>query len=80
MDVYRLVRDELEYGLIVRGIDGGTAETVLSMQDSFKPDIDNEISICFLKVKELRDMLGNVQECSKSEALRIEARLHHIFW
>ncbi|KAF5279421.1 hypothetical protein FQA39_LY05531 [Lamprigera yunnana] len=47
--------------------------------DSFKPDIHNEISICFLEVKELRDMLRNVQECSKSVALLIEAGLHHIF-
>ncbi|KAF5288639.1 hypothetical protein FQA39_LY15334 [Lamprigera yunnana] len=53
MDVYRLVRDELEYELIVRVIDGDTAGTVLSMR--------------------------NVQECSESVALRIEARLHHIF-
>ncbi|KAF5283034.1 hypothetical protein FQA39_LY04905 [Lamprigera yunnana] len=96
MDVYRLVRDELQYELIVRGIDGGTAGTVLSMRkilrdliskenvgvlvtaDSFKPDIDNGISICLLKVNELQDMLGKVQEFSELVALRIEARLHHI--
>ncbi|KAF5293090.1 hypothetical protein FQA39_LY13700 [Lamprigera yunnana] len=46
--------------------------------DSFKANIDHEISICFLKVNELRDKLGNAQEFSESVALRIEARLHHI--
>ncbi|KAF5302569.1 hypothetical protein FQA39_LY10187 [Lamprigera yunnana] len=64
---------------ILRGLISKESVGVLVTTDSFKSDIDNEIFICFLKVNELRDMLGNVQEFSESVALRIEARLHHIF-
>ncbi|KAF5288098.1 hypothetical protein FQA39_LY15523 [Lamprigera yunnana] len=52
---------------------------VLITADPFKPNFDNEISICFLNVNELRDKLGNVQEFFQSVALKIEARLYHIF-
>ncbi|KAF5297782.1 hypothetical protein FQA39_LY11931 [Lamprigera yunnana] len=77
MDVYILVRDELEYELIVRRIDGGTAGTVLSMREILRDLISKE-NVGVL-VNELQDMLGNVQEFSEWVALRIEARLHHIF-
>ncbi|KAF5301806.1 hypothetical protein FQA39_LY10591 [Lamprigera yunnana] len=96
---YKAVEQNVNREFIVKGIDGGTAGTVLSMRKmlrdfiskenvgvlattvSFKPDINNEISICLLKDNELRDMLmlGKVQEFSESVAFRIEARLHHIF-
>ncbi|KAF5283008.1 hypothetical protein FQA39_LY04879 [Lamprigera yunnana] len=76
MDVYRLVRDKLEYELIVRGVDGGTARIVLSMRKILSDLISKE-NVGVL-VNELRDISGNVQEFSKTVTLRIEARLHHI--